>query len=67
MVCLGGWERLHLTEFVGFKVKFQGGNRVQVPRLIRWQFKLESPQVLRVKVKLVGAIVSLEEFFARMS
>ena len=45
----------------------QKGNRIQVPRLIRWQFKLESTQVLNVRVKLVGAFGTREEFYARMS
>jgi len=45
----------------------QKGNRVQVPRLIRWQYKLESTQVLNVSVKVVGAFGTREEFYARMS
>jgi len=45
----------------------QKGNRVQVPRLIRWQFKLEPTQVLEVTVKPVDAIGVREKFFARMN
>jgi hypothetical protein len=44
-----------LTEAVSFKVRLQRGNRVQVPRPIRWRFKLETSQVLRVNVTLVDA------------
>lgn len=55
-----------LTRLVGFKAKVQKGNRVQIPRLIRWEFKLEPEQVLRVTVNLVDSYAK-EEFFARMS
>ena len=56
-----------MTENVEFKTELQKGNRIQIPRLIRWQFKLEPIQVLKVKVQPVGAITVGEEFFARMS
>lgn len=56
-----------MTENVSFKAKVQKGNRIQIPRLIRWQFKLEPTQVLRVKVQPVGAVAVREEFFAKMS
>jgi len=58
---------LPLTESVSFKAKLQKGNRIQIPRLVRWQYKLEPTQVLKVKVYLVGAIGAREEFLARMS
>jgi hypothetical protein len=41
-----------LTEAVSFKTLLQKGNRVQVPKLVRWQFKLETTQVLKVTVKI---------------
>jgi len=44
----------------------QKGNRVQVPRLIRWQFKLEPTQVLKVTVKPVDAIGD-ETFYGKMN
>jgi len=57
-----------LTEAVSFKTLLQKGNRVQVPRLVRWQFKLEATQVLRVTVKIKTEFSSeLESFYARMS
>lgn len=56
-----------MTEKVEFKAELQKGNRIQIPRLIRWQFKLEPAQVLKVKVEPVEAIMVREEFFARMS
>jgi len=41
---------LPLTEAVEFKTILQKGNRVQLPRLIRWKFKLETDQILKVIV-----------------
>lgn len=57
---------LPLTEAFRFKTLLQKGNRVQVPKLVRWQFKMEPAQVLEVEVKLLGSWGS-ESFFARMS
>jgi len=58
---------LPLTESVSFTARLQKGNRVQVPRLIRWQFKLEPTQVLKVDIYPVGAsFVTHENFFAKM-
>jgi hypothetical protein len=34
-----------LTENVSFKTVLQRGNRVQVPKLVRWRFKMDSEQV----------------------
>jgi hypothetical protein len=58
-----------LAEAVSFKTLLQRGNRVQVPRLVRWQFKLEPEQVLRVtvEVKVSEYASASERFFGRMS
>jgi hypothetical protein len=53
-----------LTESVDFKAILQKGNRIQIPRLIRWQYKMEPNQVLKVKVKTERW--REEEFYARM-
>jgi hypothetical protein len=60
---------LPLTEAVSFKTLLQKGNRVQVPKLVRWQFKMETTQVLKVTVKIETSQYSsvLESFYARMS
>jgi hypothetical protein len=44
-----------LNEKVKFEAKLQRGNRVQVPTMVRWRFKLESYQILEVTVGLLGA------------
>jgi len=43
-----------LTEAVRFKACLQKGNRVQVPKAVRWRFKLETSPVLKVIVHPVG-------------
>jgi len=55
---------LPLTRQVSFKAALQRGNRIQVPKLIRWQFKLEPQQVLKVNVQT--ASLHEEEFYAKM-
>jgi hypothetical protein len=39
-----------LTTKVSFETVLEKGNRLQIPKLIRWQFKMEQTQVLRVGV-----------------
>jgi hypothetical protein len=53
-----------LTEAVSFKARLQWGNRVQVPRAIRWRFKLETSQVLWVTVRPLHAHLDYENFYA---
>ncbi|MGD0977528.1 MAG: hypothetical protein ABR962_00130 [Candidatus Bathyarchaeia archaeon] len=55
-----------LTESVSFKAVLQRENRIQVPRLIRWQYKMEACEVLRVNVRVAGGLVD-ERFLARMT
>jgi hypothetical protein len=51
---------------VSFKAVLQRGNRVQVPRLLRWQYKTEADQVLKVNVKIEDSFGG-EWFLARMT
>ena len=55
-----------LTQKVTFKTLLQKGNRVQVPRLIRWQFKMETDQVLKVGVSRLGFWRPVQFFYAKM-
>ena len=57
---------LPLTERVEFKTLLQKGNRFQVPKLIRWKYKLENTQVLKVSVAAAGTLGGWETFFGRM-
>ena len=54
-----------LTGSVSFKALLQKGNRVQVPKLVRWRFKLDSEQVLRLSVT-AESLYGWEKFFGRM-
>jgi bifunctional DNA-binding transcriptional regulator/antitoxin component of YhaV-PrlF toxin-antitoxin module len=58
---------LPLTRTVEFRAVLQRGNRVQVPKLVRWEFKLEPSQVLRIRVGRVSVYGRSEYFFGRMS
>jgi hypothetical protein len=55
-----------LTERVDFKATLQKGNRVQLPKLVRWQFKLETSQVLKVTVTAIKVFGGWETFYGRM-
>lgn len=62
---LGG-VNVPLTELVKFKVVLQKGNRFQLPKVVRWRFKLESDQVLKVTLTVVNSFGVWEAFYARM-
>jgi bifunctional DNA-binding transcriptional regulator/antitoxin component of YhaV-PrlF toxin-antitoxin module len=55
-----------LTEPVNFKAVLQKGNRVQLPKLVRWRFKLETDQVLKVTLTAANIFGAWETFYARM-
>ena len=55
-----------LTERIEFKAALQKGNRVQLPKLVRWRFKLETSQILRVSVTAVNFFSGWETFYAKM-
>jgi hypothetical protein len=55
-----------LTQKVKFKTLLQRGNRVQVPKLIHWQFKMETDQTLKVGVRRLGFWRPVQFFYAKM-
>jgi hypothetical protein len=55
-----------LTEKVSFVTLLQKGNRIQVPRLIRWQFKLESSQILKVTMYAKNLFSMPQSFYSKM-
>ena len=59
-VCL-----LPLTENVVFKAVLQRGNKVQVPRLLRWRYRMEPNQALMVEVRSLE-FSWCERFLGRM-
>ena len=55
-----------LSQRVSFKTMLQKQNRLQVPKLVRWEYKLESSEVLKVTVIIVGLLGVRECFLAKM-
>jgi hypothetical protein len=55
-----------LTEKVSFRTRLQRGNRVQVPKLVRWRFKMEPDQVLKIGVDAVNVFSGGQIFYGRM-
>jgi hypothetical protein len=55
-----------LTEKVTFTAVLQKGNRFQVPKVLRWRFKMDNEQVLKVSVSPVEIIGAKHFFYARM-
>jgi hypothetical protein len=58
--------QLPLTESVSFKAVLLRGNRVQIPRLLRWQYRMEADQVLKVNIRIEGSFGG-EKFLVRMA
>jgi hypothetical protein len=58
---------LPLTERVSFKTRMQRGNRVQVPKYVRWHYKLEPSQILQVTVTILGVWSSPQSFLSRIT
>ena len=44
----------------------QKKNRLQVPKLVRWQYKLDALEVIKVNVSVVGLLGAKESFVAKM-
>lgn len=65
-LCLARCSCVPLTERVDFKAVLQKGNRVQLPKLVRWRFKLETDQILQVSVTAVNVFGGWETFYAKM-
>jgi hypothetical protein len=52
---------------VNFTAVLQSGGRFQIPRLIRWRYKMESDQILVVHLSVADMFSSNETFYARMT
>ena len=63
---LKGEVRLPLNQCVTFKTLLQKQNRLQIPKLIRLKYKLESSEILKVTVKIYVGYFKSEDFFAKM-
>jgi bifunctional DNA-binding transcriptional regulator/antitoxin component of YhaV-PrlF toxin-antitoxin module len=58
---------LPLTDRVCFKTRLQRGNRVQVPKYVRWHYKLETTQTLEVTIRFFNIWHPPEIFLSRIS
>ena len=56
-----------LTEKVTFTAPLQSGRKVQVPKLIRWRFKMDSSQALKVGVNFLDLHKGWQFFYAKMN
>ena len=62
-----GWKRfMPLTREVSFKAAIGKGNRILIPKLIRWEFKLVSAQLLAINVRLFARGIQ-ETFYTKMN
>ena len=55
-----------IIEKVSFKTMLERGNRIQIPELIRWQFKVETNQMLNVGVNDLNTQSGWQFFYAKM-
>ena len=56
-----------LTEKVSFSAVLQRGNRVQIPKLVRWRFKMDSSQILKMTALATNVWSGPQFFYARMT
>ncbi len=56
-----------LNQNVTFKTRLQKQNRLQIPKLVRSKYKLESSEILKVTVAFQPGMVMIREtFFTKM-
>jgi len=52
-----------LTEIASFKAKLENRNRIQIPNLLRWRYKMEPGELLKANVRVFGSENYEEEIF----
>jgi bifunctional DNA-binding transcriptional regulator/antitoxin component of YhaV-PrlF toxin-antitoxin module len=52
-----------LTEIASFKAKLENRNRIQIPNLLRWRYKMEQGELLKANVRVFGSENYEEEIF----
>ena len=55
-----------LTQKVTFQTVIEKGNRIQIPKIIRWQFKIESTQILKVGINAIDLGRGWQFFYTKM-
>ena len=57
-----------LTELASFKAKLENRNRIQIPNLLRWRYKMEQGELLKANVRVFDSKNYEEEtFLAKMT
>lgn len=56
-----------LTRAVSFKAVLQKNSRIAIPKLMRWEFKMEPEQTLQVKIQLEEDFAVPQVFYAKMT
>ena len=55
-----------LTRKVNFKTTLKSRNLLQIPNVVRWEFKMEKDQALKVTVNVVGLFSNTESYLTKM-
>ena len=55
-----------LTEMIKFQTVLEKGNRLQIPKLIQTQFKMDRMQVLKVTINTLSFGGEMQLFYAKM-
>ncbi len=56
-----------LTEKVQFEVRLHRFNRLQIPKLIRWRYKLEPWQIVKITINNPSVWNSRQQYLGRMT
>ena len=54
-----------LTRRVTFKVQLQNQNRFQIPKMVRWEYKLEPSQPMKITLRVFNVVFN-ESFLGKM-
>jgi bifunctional DNA-binding transcriptional regulator/antitoxin component of YhaV-PrlF toxin-antitoxin module len=55
-----------LPHKIAFKTAIQQGNRVQIPKFVRLQYKIEANQVLKVGICRLNLVCRWQFFYAKI-
>ena len=55
-----------LTTRVSFETRLEKGNRLQIPKIIQWQYKMEQNQVVKVRVSSKHLWAGSKHFYAKI-
>ncbi len=56
-----------LTEKISFKTKLQKGSRLRVPTNVRWHYRLEPTQMLKITINAVDVWMTPQTFLKNIN